>query len=86
MVRILEESSMSLRPRDDQEQRSEAPAYQEGRRYADLRKENFSKNVIEARLREAEYKDSIGMELTAYDEFLLQNKQFFKKVLRKGKE
>ena len=77
---------MSLRPRDEQEQRSEGSKYQEGRKYSDLRKENFSKNVIEARLKEAEYKDSIGMELTQYDEFLLQNKQFFKKVLRKGKE
>jgi hypothetical protein len=78
---------MSLRPRDEPEHRSEGQGYQsEGRRYSDLRKENFSKNVIEARMREAEYKDSIGMELTQYDEFLLQNKQFFKKILRKEKE
>jgi hypothetical protein len=77
---------MSLRPRDEQERSDGFEYRQQGRRYSDLRKENFSKNVIEARLREAEYKDSIGMELTAYDEFLLQNKQFFKKILRKDKD
>ncbi len=77
---------MSLRPREEPEQRKEEKDYREGRRYADLRKENFSKNVIEARLREAEYKDSIGLELTQYDEFLLQNKQFFKKILRQGRK
>ena len=77
---------MSLRPREEPEQRKEGKDFREGRRYADLRKENFSKNVIEARLREAEYKDSIGMELTQYDEFLLQNKQFFKKILRQGRK
>lgn len=76
---------MSLRPREEQEYAESSEYRGKGRRYSDLRKENFSKNVIEARLREAEYKDSIGMELTAYDEFLLQNKQFFKKMLRKDK-
>jgi len=76
---------MSLRQKEEPEQKKEGPVYGEGRRYADLRKENFSKNIIEARLREAEYKDSIGMELTQYDEFLLQNKQFFKKLLRQEK-
>lgn len=77
---------MSLRPRDEPPHPGSAEYQERGRRYADLRKENFSKNVIEARLREAEYKDSIGMELTQYDEFLLQNKQFFKKILRKESE
>jgi len=77
---------MSLRPREEPQHKEEGQPYGEGRRYADLRKENFSKNVIEARLREAEYKDSIGMELTQYDEFLLQNKQFFKKILRQGRK
>jgi len=77
---------MSLRPRDEPEQKSGGYGYQEGRKYSDLRKENFSKTVIEARLREAEYKDSIGMELTQYDEFLLQNKHFFKRVLRKKED
>jgi hypothetical protein len=76
---------MSLRPREEPQHSDSAEHYERGRRYADLRKENFSKNVIEARLKEAEYKDSVGMELTQYDEFLLQNKQFFKKILRKGK-
>ena len=76
---------MSLKQRDEPRQ-SEERDYQSGRRYSDLRKENCSKSVIEARLREAEYKDSIGMELTQYDEFLLQNKQFFKKILRREKE
>lgn len=76
---------MSLDSRDDENDSGEAVVGQRrGRRNADVHKERFSKHIIEARLREAEFKDSMSMELTPYDEFLLQHKQFFKKIIKKG--
>ena len=76
---------MSLQAREDKAKPVQVRQYgDEGRRHSDLRKENFSKNVIEARLREAVYKDSIGMQLTQYDDFLLQNKEFFKQILKRA--
>lgn len=74
---------MSLPPREETIEDG-AVQQQRGRRISELYRDNFSKSVIEARLKEAEYKESVGMELTQYDEFLLQNKHFFKKVLKKG--
>lgn len=52
------------------------------RKTADIYKENFSKAVIRRRLQEAEYKQSIGLDLSPAEEFVLQNKHFFKKVAR----
>jgi hypothetical protein len=76
---------MSLEPRDDDRQ-SDRPSQGElvEQRVSDVYKQNYSKAALRRRLQEAEYKDSVGLELNAQDEFLIQNKQFFKKILRQG--
>jgi len=53
------------------------------RRNADVYRERYSKAVISRQLKEAEYKDSLGMELSPQDAFLIENGQFFRKLLRK---
>jgi hypothetical protein len=78
---------MSLEPRDDggddyEQQPSQGEMVQ--RRVSDMYKQNYSKAVLRRRLMEAEHKDGLGLELNAQDEFLIQNKQFFKKILRQG--
>jgi hypothetical protein len=77
---------MSLKPRDDDRHDDSGPSQGERveQRVSDIYKQNYSKAVLRRRLLEAEHKDSIGMPLNAQDEFLMQNKQFFKKILRQG--
>ena len=55
------------------------------RRKADKYRENYSRAVLQDKMRNALYKDSIGMDLDQSDEFMLQNKQFFMKLLREKK-
>jgi len=77
---------MSLQPRDNERHDDSGPSQGEKveQRVSDAYKQNYSKAVLRRRLMEAEHKDSIGMPLNAQDEFLIQNKSFFKKILRQG--
>lgn len=77
---------MSLEKRRKEESVSQESGMQQDgspRRKADVHRERYSKAVISRQLREAEYKDSLGMELSPQDIFLIENGQFFKKLLRK---
>ena len=74
---------MSLAPKEEKGP-SVGPNQDEAirRKVADIYKENYSKAVVRRRLQEAEYKESIGLDLTPQEEFLLQNKHFFKRVIK----
>jgi len=52
-------------------------------RKADRLKEKYQKHTIENLIRQAEYKDSLGMELTPDERFVIDNKSF---LLRKDRE
>lgn len=55
--------------------------FNQRRRNADKIKERYQKNTIENLIRQAEYKSSLGMELTADERFVIDNKGF---LLRKS--
>jgi len=77
---------MSLDKKRVEERTTQEGGMQQGggpRRKADVYRERYSKAVISRQLREAEYKDSLGIELSPQDIFLIENGQFFKKLLRK---
>ena len=78
---------MSLEKKKVEERTTQEGGMQQGssspRRNADVYRERYSKAVISRQLKEAEYKDSLGMELSPQDVFLIENGQFFKKLLRK---
>jgi len=77
---------MSLDKKKPEERMTQEGGVQQSsspRRNADVYRERYSKAVISRQLKEAEYKDSLGMELSPQDVFLIENGQFFKKLLRK---
>lgn len=52
-------------------------------RKSDRLRESYQKHTIENLIRQAEYKDSLGMELTLDERFVLDNKSF---LLRRSKD
>lgn len=72
---------MSLQPRDEQGGGDSASLNQK-RRKADIMKEKYEVRTIENLIRQAEYKDSIGMQLNDSERFVIDNKSF---LLRKKK-
>jgi len=77
---------MSLDKKKVEERATQEGGTQQGSspiRNADVYRERYSKAVISRQLKEAEYKDSLGMELSPQDVFLIENGQFFRKLLRK---
>lgn len=71
---------MSLQPRD--EQGGDSASLNQKRRKADIMKEKYEVRTIENLIRQAEYKDSIGMQLNDSERFVIDNKSF---LLRKKK-
>jgi hypothetical protein len=72
---------MSLESNRDNEKQS-GDGFNQKRRNADRVKERYQKNTIENLIRQAEYKNSLGMEMTDSERFVLENKGF---LLRKHK-
>ncbi len=71
---------MSLESNRDNEKQS-GDGFNQKRRNADRVKERYQKNTIENLIRQAEYKNSLGMELTSDERFVIDNKGF---LLRKS--
>jgi hypothetical protein len=74
---------MSLPPKDESGGGSGEPPINQRRRRSDMAKERYERNAIANLIRQAEYKQSLGMELTDSERFVIENKAF---LLRKAKQ
>lgn len=72
---------MSLQPRDDGG--GDGNPLNQKRRRGDLMKEKYERHTIENLIRQAEYKQSLGMELNDSERFVIDNKAFL--LRRKAK-
>lgn len=72
---------MSLQSKKGEENAG-GSGFNQKRRNADRVRERYQKHTIENLIRQAEYKNSLGMELTGEERFVLENKGF---LLRKRK-
>ena len=72
---------MSLEPREDNDKMTRPERTRSFETAAAERNRAMGRAVMTARLREAEYKNSISMELNVLEEFMIKNKAFFKKEL-----
>ena len=73
---------MSLTPRSDGDKISEDGTDQR-RRKADIVKEEYERRSVENMIRNAAYKDSVGMDLLPEERFVLENKRW---LLRKKRQ
>lgn len=69
---------MSLQSKDDGG--GGGNPFNQKRRRGDIMKEKYERHTIENLIRQAEYKQSLGMELTDSERFVIDNKAF---LLRK---
>lgn len=79
---------MSLMPKKQENDNDGQVPYSSGYtpRRAERMQSTYTKMALQRALKEAAYKESLGMELTPQDQFILDNKTYFEKLVRRKRE